>query len=259
MAEDVVIPGRLPTSDYMVVAYRRGTTATASRLEGGWRHEWLAPGDVSLLTRSTSAHWTWSDPLDVVHVHLSRDELATTCRRMYEREVAEVALHDTIKADDPAVHRTVLAIADEAAQGGAGSGLLVEALTCQLSVAVLRRHASVVFREPAPPRSLTPRQEQAVREYVQENLHGRLTLAELAGAAGLSKYHFARGFRATTGRTPHEYVLAERTDRARTLLRRTSTPLLEVAHRCGFADQSHMNRVFRRRLGTTPGQVRRRP
>ena len=44
--------------------------------------------------------------------------------------------------------------------------------------------------------------------------------------------------------------------RAKTLLRRTGIPLAEVAHRCGFADQSHMNRVFGARMGTTPGQYR---
>ena len=252
---DVEIP---PMRDFMVVAYRRGVTDMRRQLDAGWQDERLGPGDVSLLTRAADSHWTWSDPIEVVHVYLTHDQLTATCRAMYEREVTDVALHDTIKADDPDVHRTAMLIAVEAAHGGAGSELLVDALTTQLCVAVLRRHANVVFREPDGSHCLTFRQEHLVRDHVQGHLHGTLTLDELAAAAGLSKFHFARRFRASTGTTPHEFVLRHRVDRARRLLARTSIPLPEIAQTCGFADQSHMNRVIRRRLGVTPGEVRRR-
>ena len=252
---DVVVP---PLRDYVVVAYRRGTTDMHRVLDAQWSHERLGPGDVSLLTRATDSHWTWTDPIDVVHVYLSPDELTATCRQMYDREVCDITLHDTIKADDPAIHRTAMLIAAEAAQGGDGGALLVESLTCQLSVHILRRHADVVFRAPGTPGALTARQEHVVRDHVRDHLGSRITLEHLAGAAGLSKFHFARRFRASTGTSPHEFVVRARVDRARLLLERTDTPLAEVAEACGFADQSHMNRIFAKRVGTTPGEVRRR-
>lgn len=252
---DVAVP---PMRDYVVVAYRQGATSMHRRLDSAWSHERLGPGDVSLLTRAADSHWTWSSPIDVVHVYLTHDQLASTCRQMYEREVADVELHDTIKADDPEIHRTAMAIAHEAAQGGPGASLLVDALTCQLSVTILRRHANVLFREPGGAGPMTFRQEHAVREYVHAHLHRRLSLDELADAAGLSKFHFARCFRGSTGTTPHEFVLRCRVDRARLMVERTRTPLREVATTCGFSDQSHMNRQFRRRLGATPGQMRAR-
>jgi AraC family transcriptional regulator len=252
---DVEVP---PLRDFMVVAYRRGVTEMRRRLDAGWHHERLGPGDVSLLTRAADSHWTWSDPIEVVHVYLTREQLASTCRAMYDREVTEVALHDTIKADDPPIHRAAMAIAGEAAHGGVGSELLVDALTTQLCVTILRRHAHVMFREPGGSECLTFRQEHLVRDHVASHLHARLTLDDLAGAVGLSKFHFARRFRASTGTTPHEFVLQQRVDRARRLLERTGMPLPEVAQTCGFADQSHMNRVVRKRLGVTPGEIRRR-
>jgi AraC family transcriptional regulator len=251
---DVEVPAM---RDFMIVAYRRGVTDMRRRLDAGWHHERLGPGDVSLLTRAADSHWTWSSPIEVVHVYLTHEQLAATCRAMYEHEVEEVELHDTIKADDPAIHRTAMAIAQEAAHGGVGSELLVDSLTTQLSVTILRKHANVIFREPDGSQCLTFRQEHLVRDYVQSHLHGRLTLDDLAATTGLSKFHFARCFRASTGTTPHDFVLGQRVDRARRLLLRTSMPLPEVAQTCGFADQSHMNRVFRKRLGTTPGEVRR--
>jgi len=252
---DVEVP---PMRDFMVVAYRRGVTDMHRQLDAGWHHDRLGPGDVSLLTRAADSHWTWTSPIEVVHVYLTREQLTTTCRAMFDREVSDVALHDTIKADDPAVHRTAMLIAQEAAHGGVGSELLVDSLTTQLSVAILRKHANLVFREPDGTACLTFRQEHLVRDHVQGHLHAKLTLDELAATTGLSKFHFARRFRASTGTTPHEFVLRHRVDRARRLLERTGMPLPEVAATCGFADQSHMNRVLRRRLGATPGEVRRR-
>ena len=250
---DVAVP---PMRDYIVVAYRRGTTAMRRRAGGEWVSETLRPGDVSLLTRAAESHWVWPDDIEVVHVYLSQDELAAICRQMYEREVQDVELLDEVKAGDPAIYAAAMAIAREAAQGAAGSRLLVDALSCQLAVHILRRHAHVLFREPDGSDGLTFRQERIVRDYVETHLDENISLDDLAASVALSRFHFARMFRQSMGASPHEFVLQQRLERARLMLSRTSAPLPDVAASCGFADQSHMNRVFRKRVGQTPGQFR---
>jgi AraC family transcriptional regulator len=148
-------------------------------------------------------------------------------------------------------------IANEAAQGGAaGSRLIVDSLSCQLSVHILRRHAHVLFRDSGRVDGLSFGQERAIREYIHEHLQENMSLDDLAGSVGLSRYHFARRFRQSTGTTPHEFVLQQRIDRAKTLLHRTNTALLDIASVCGFADQSHMTREFRKRVNVTPGRYR---
>lgn len=244
--------------DYVVVAYRRGRTPMQRRVDGRWTRDVLGPGDVSLLTRAVESHWVWPADIEVVHVYLTADELAATCRQMYERDVVDVELHDVVKADDPAIHRTAMAIAHEAALGAAGSRLMVDALSCELSVHILRRHARVQFHDRPGPGALSFAQQRAVRDHVHAHLGERIPLEALARAVGLSRYHFARRFRQSFGTTPHEFVLRQRIERARTLLERTGTPLLEVAATCGFADQSHLTREFRKRVGVTPGRYRDR-
>jgi len=250
---DVEVP---PMRDYIVVAYRRGATPMRRRTDGSWIREELGPGDVSLLTRAAESHWVWPEDIEVVHVYLTHDELTATCRQMYEREVAEVELLDEVKANDPLIHRTAMLIAAEARHDDAGSRLLVDSLSCQLAVYILRRHAHIVFREPADTAGLTSGQERIVRDYVREHLRRNIALNDLAAAVGLSRFHFARRFKQSTGQTPHAFVMAERLARSQTLLRRTSVPLPDVAAQCGFSDQSHMNRVFAKHLGITPGQYR---
>jgi AraC family transcriptional regulator len=251
---DVLVP---PMRDFMIVAYRRGATSMRRRVDGQWITEQLAPGDVSLLTRAADSHWVWDQDIEVVHVYLTQEELAATCRQMYERDVQEVELRDEVKADDPAIHRTAMLIAHEAATGGAGGDLLVQSLSCQLSVHILRQHADILFRERPDHDGLTFRQERVVYDYIHQHLGENIALDDLAALVSLSRYHFARRFRASTGTAPHEYVLQQRVARARTLLTRTNCPLPEIALICGFADQSHLNRVFKKRTGVSPGQYRR--
>jgi AraC family transcriptional regulator len=95
-----------------------------------------------------------------------------------------------------------------------------------------------------------------VAEYVEANLEASLTISELAEVAGLSEFHFARMFKATTGETPHAFVQRHRIGRACELLAATQLPLAEVALTCGFSSQSHFAEAFRKRTGVTPSAYR---
>lgn len=252
---DVCVPAM---RDYVVIAYRRGVTSMRRRVDGDWATETMRPGDVSLLTRAAESHWVWSEEIDVVHVYLTQAELSDTCRQMYEREVTDIDLRDVLKVEDPGIYRTALAIAREAATGGAGAKLLVDSLTVELCVRILRDHAEVVFRAGTGADGLSFAQQRAVVDYIESHLSESITLEDLAAAVAMSKFHFARRFRATTGSSPHGFVTGRRVQRAKQLLARTGVPLLDVAAQCGFSDQSHMTRVFNSHVGTTPGQFRSR-
>jgi transcriptional regulator of acetoin/glycerol metabolism/AraC-like DNA-binding protein len=116
------------------------------------------------------------------------------------------------------------------------------------------------MREAAPaPQSrggLPPGAMRRVDQYVEANLSESLDLAELAGVAGLSVFHFARQFKQSAGVTPHQYLIRKRVERAQEMLARADLSLSEIAFATGFADQSHFARHFRQMLGITPGQFR---
>lgn len=95
-------------------------------------------------------------------------------------------------------------------------------------------------------------QAKRVIAFVEENLSGRIAISELARIARVSQGHFARAFRKHFGRSPSEYVIERRVDLARTLMRTTAQGLSEIALDCGFADQAHMSRHFRRATGFSP-------
>jgi AraC family transcriptional regulator len=93
--------------------------------------------------------------------------------------------------------------------------------------------------------------------YIETNIGGRITLANLAATAGLSRMYFAKQFRATTGMRPHDFVLRRRIARAQQMLAATSATLVDIALSVGFQTQAHFTTVFKKIAGNTPCQFRR--
>lgn len=100
-------------------------------------------------------------------------------------------------------------------------------------------------------------QERRAKELLIAHLDGDISLEELARECRLSRSHFARAFKATTGLPPHRWLLARRLERARELLLASDLSLDSIAAHCGFADQSHFNKAFAKAVGASPGQWRR--
>jgi AraC family transcriptional regulator len=106
--------------------------------------------------------------------------------------------------------------------------------------------------KPLPPRILC-----RIRDRIAAELDKELSLVSLAKESGYSRAHFLRMFRAATGLTPHQYVLEMRLSTAQQLLRQSKISLADVALKCGFSSQTHMNDAFRKQLGVTPQEYRR--
>ncbi len=95
-------------------------------------------------------------------------------------------------------------------------------------------------------------QERRAKELIEESLDGNVSLDVLAEECGLSRAHFSRSFRQSTGMPPHQWLLSRRVERAKDMLCGNGDAISDIAARCGFADQSHLSRVFRKFVGVSP-------
>jgi AraC-like DNA-binding protein len=95
-----------------------------------------------------------------------------------------------------------------------------------------------------------------VLEFIQTHIHQAMPLERLAAAVATSPFHFHRQFKGSTGKTPHQYIIEVRMERARALLSESDLPLAEIAMQVGFADQSHFSTAFRRTTSMTPRSYR---
>lgn len=251
---DVPIPA---LNDYLVVVYQHGETPMNRRCSGDWRHERVAPGSVSLLTHAAQSHWRWSDAIEVTHLYLSVGAVADVAAQAYDRHVRDVELRDVLETGDSVLSGIATFLVRESREGGLGGRLYVDSLKNQACVHMLRHYANVIFREPATHGGLSRAQCGLLMQYLDENLDREISLADLASVVRLSVFHFTRKFRAEFGCPPHAYVMRKRIDRAKQQLARRDVPLKVVAANCGFSDQSHMTRLFRRLLDITPAEYRR--
>ncbi|WP_371833205.1 helix-turn-helix domain-containing protein [Ferrovibrio sp.] len=95
-----------------------------------------------------------------------------------------------------------------------------------------------------------------VLEYIDENLSKPINYAVLSQVAALNRSRLGAAFKISMGITPHQYIIARRIDKAKTLLCNTELSMAEIAIAVGFSSQSHMTSHFRRQVGTTPAKFR---
>ena len=137
-----------------------------------------------------------------------------------------------------------------------GSQLYIESLANVLAVHLLRHHATTRSPLPMYTGGLPQRQLLQVLDYIDAHLGQEITLAELAELVDISQFHFGRLFKRSLGLSPYQYLLQQRVERAKTLLKCTDKPIVEIALECGFNSHSHLGRKFRQLTGITPKTYR---
>jgi len=166
---------------------------------------------------------------------------------------AAIQLRHTFNIRGAQLRHVLGALTAEASSGTPGGLAFVDTLLMALGQLVVR-HAG----ETAPPSlrargGLAPGVRRRVLELMEGQPDSRLTVDFLAREAGLSAPHFARAFKESVGRAPHQHLLMLRLERARRLLGSPEATLSAVALDAGFADQAHFTRLFKRHFGVTPG------
>jgi AraC family transcriptional regulator len=214
-------------------------------------------GSILVVPAGSPARWRWSSHSDSLHVFLEPGVIARVAAEWFDLDPARVSVPPLDGLDFPQLRAAMLAVNDELTADAPGGRLAAESLANLLAVHLIRTTSA-----PRPPvgrtaGALPQGKLRAVVEYIEEHLDTGLTLEQMAAAAHLSAYHFARQFKAATGQPPHQYVIARRVERSQQLLQGVGDyPLAEVAARAGFSDQSVFCLHFKRLVGVTPRQFR---
>jgi AraC family transcriptional regulator len=167
----------------------------------------------------------------------------------------EVPARDVLK--DLTLRRLMEILLGEKQAGFQSGSLFLDSVGVTLASYLLRHYSVASPIAENSTGGLPPSVLRRCIELIHGNIEGNLRLSDLAQEAKLSTSHLIRSFRQSTGKTPYQYLLHQRIERARSLMRNERTPLTEVALASGFADQHHLARVFRRITGVTPSSYRR--
>ena len=159
--------------------------------------------------------------------------------------------------DDPVLRDHLLRLQADVAAGCPSGPLLGESICTRLAEELLERYSMDRPKLDQYKGGLSGAQLKYALGYIDASLSSNLTGAGIAEMAGLSKYHFGKAFKQSTGMTLHSYVLARRMWRAQELLAKSDLPLASVAQAAGFSSQSHFTAIFSTRMGFSPGSYRR--
>jgi AraC-like DNA-binding protein len=158
---------------------------------------------------------------------------------------------------DPGLKNLASCLLPTLEQAESSSDLYVDHLVFAAHAYIARTYGGI---KPAPSLvrgGLAPWQLNRALEMLKANLDGPIGLAEVARECRLSMSHFVRAFKQTIGQPPYRWLLQQRIDAAKEMLLHSDVPMVEIALKCGFADQACFIRAFRKLLDTTPGEWRR--
>lgn len=249
---------RPPLGYHTLVLTTRAPEQMTARYDGVKRDKSPAVGSIAVLPANSGASfWRWRGRKDSLHVFLEPKLVARVASTSFELDPGRGLVRPLDASFVPELYAAMLAVDTELSTRGTGGPLLIESLANALAVYLIRHLMNPRRLRRRADGPLSRQKLRQITEYIMENLESGLSLEQMAAIVNVSPYHFVRQFKAATGVSPHQYVIAQRVERAKEVLRTDGAlTLAEVALNAGFYDQSHFCFHFKRFAGVTPAQFR---
>jgi len=250
-----------------VLTYLRHGTPTVTRIAGGrYATKRLRAGAVTFLPQGRASEWLLEGTAAALHVYIAPRAVQGFVEE-HPSAAWPLEIDDFFGIEDSWLGTYFQMLVSEydtfSSQQAPTDSLLVDQMQYSLLRHLIRWHSSISrsSRDALDRRNkvspLRPAVLQRISEFIDANLAADITLHALADLAALSVEHFLRSFHAATGKTPYQYVLEQRLDKAALLLKINAAPVSAIAPECGFKNPSHFSVSFRAHFGTSPSQFRR--
>jgi AraC family transcriptional regulator len=258
-AEGLPDVGRPTTGErgHIVALQLKGIPLIEEFLRGKTVSRGLYPvGAVSAIDLQDEPALFLPNPFDALVVYVTQDSLDEIA---YDHQVPRVErMVWEYGAQDPVVlhlGQTLLASLERPLHA---SKIFVDHVLQALKCHLVCAYGGVTLSSAQFRGGLSPWQMRTASNFLEAHLDGNISLQHVAQACELSVSHFARAFKTTFRKPPHHWLTERRVEKAQDLMMNSHLPLAEIAIRCGFGDQSALNRSFKRVHGVSPGIWRRR-
>jgi AraC family transcriptional regulator len=206
-----------------------------------------------MLCHRHKERWFRTDEPQILSLAISDEAL----KAAFDDASPDTELRGMSQLTDPRVGALVSAANAERIAGFPSGRLFLDSIEQALAVTLIAGYAVRPRYLRNYQGGLGPARLRRINELVDAKMEEDLSLGEMAQSLELSPAHFARMFRRSTGETPHEFVMRQRVERAKKMLRESQTRVLDVAIACGFKTQQHFARVFRQMCQISPTEYRR--
>ncbi|MBE9031032.1 helix-turn-helix domain-containing protein [filamentous cyanobacterium LEGE 11480] len=209
----------------------------------------ITPADTPLFAR-------WEGKENCLQIRLNDEFMRNVARETVVGDCDRITLKPEFQARNPQLESIGTMLFNEFQQGSLSNRLYVDSLSNILAVNLLRQHATTRPHLPTYEGGLPPRQLRQILDYIDAHLDQEIKLADLAQLLDMSQFHFSRLFKQSLGISPYQYLLQQRVERAKQLLKTTDRFITDIALTCGFNSHSHLSKQFRQLTGMTPKAYR---
>ena len=173
-----------------------------------------------------------------------------------ETDIDQLELIPEFKTRNPQIEAIAMMLLGELQNSQSSSQLYLDSLANIFAVHLLRQYTTKKPQLPIYEGGLPKRQLQKVLDYIDTNLDQNIKLSDLAELLKLSQFHFSRLFKQSIGISPYQYLIKQRIELAKKLLKKTDKFIIDIAFICGFNSHSHLSKKFREFTGMTPKAYR---
>jgi AraC family transcriptional regulator len=245
-----------PMAHHVVMAYNGSMQRMERRSGRSVAIGTFRPGVVIIIPEGSSSRWDIPKPVDVVQLYLPHTMLERVAR---EADVAAPGdLLERTAHPDPITSRLLMSAADVLEGNAALDALFRQQVTDLLATRLLAAHTGSPTTFQPTMGGLSPKVLLRAIERLRSDSDEDVSLAALASDAGLSRFHFCRAFKESTGLSPHAWLRQHRLEQAMNMLRDTDASVVSVAEALGYASQTAFAAAFRKLTGETPSNWRRR-
>jgi AraC family transcriptional regulator len=245
-----------PMSHHVIMAYNGSMQRMERRSGRSVAIGTFRPGVVIIIPEGSSSRWDIPKPVDVVQLYLPHTTLERVAR---EADTATpIDLLERTAHPDPVTSRLLLSAADVLEGNEALDTLFRQQLTDLLATRLLAAHTGSPTTFQPTMGGLSPKVLLRAIERLRSDVDTDVSLAALASDAGLSRFHFCRAFKESTGLSPHAWLRQHRLEQAMQMLRDTDASVVSVAAALGYGSQTAFAAAFKRLTGETPSNWRRR-
>jgi AraC family transcriptional regulator len=227
------------------------------QIKGARMHTSLyGKGDISITPAKMPFFGRWDSDDNYLQIRIASEFIQSVAREALEMNPDRLELIPEFRTRDRQIESISMLLLAELQQKNLGGKLYIDSLANVLAVHLLRQYATSKPRLTVYEGGLPDRQLLQVLEYINEHLDRDIKLTDLAQLLGISQFHFSHMFKQSIGTAPYQYLLQQRVERAKQLLKQTERSIMDIALECGFNSHSHLSKQFRQLTGMTPKAYR---
>lgn len=220
------------------------------------RTELYAKGDFGITPAQMPLFARWDSDDHFLQIRIASHVLQSVARETLDKNPDRLELLPEFRTRDPQLEAIGMMLLAELKQENLGGRLYIESLTNVLAIHLLRQYVAAKPRLAVYKGGLPKRQLLHVLDYIDTHLNQDIKLADLAQLLSMSQFHFSHLFKQSIGMAPYQYLLQQRVERAKQLLKQTDQSIVDIAFLCGFNSHSHLSKQFRQFTGMTPTAYR---